>query len=296
MTNRRTSRIALAILLLATPRLSSQAQDSSLAFAQPPRLSVKAVGFPDSGRAQKTFFTRHDLVPVAVAAVVTGGVAVFDERIARWTQTSHVQGSQSLHSSVSDLTRINETPLTIASVVTYGIGRLAHSQTTADVGLHWTESLLLTDVISQAIRGPLGRARPRVSQDDAFKFNFGSGFTKFENRAFPSLHAAVGFATAASLLGEIQLRNPSATKYAAPLLYGFAMIPGLTRMYLNQHWASDVVAGAFIGQFIGHRVVHYAHTHQRTKLDRALLATSVTPNGFGGTIVSVNVENLFGGN
>ena len=92
------------------------------------------------------------------------------------------------------------------------------------------------------------------------------------------------------------LRNPSATKYAAPLLYGFAMIPGLTRMYLNQHWASDVVAGAFIGQFIGHRVVHYAHTHQRTKLDRALLATSVTPNGFGGTIVSVNVENLFGGN
>lgn len=296
MTNHRTSRIALAIFLLAVPRIASQAQDSSLAFAQPPRLSVGAVGFPDSGRAQKTFFTRHDLVPVAVAAVVTGGVAVFDERIARWTQTSHVQGGSSLHNAVSNLTRINETPLTIASVVTYGIGRLAHSQTTADVGLHWTESLLLTDVISQAIRGPLGRARPRVSQDDAFKFNFGSGFTKFENRAFPSLHAAVGFATAASLLGEIQLRNPNATRYAAPLLYGFAMIPGLTRMYLNQHWASDVVAGAFIGQFIGHRVVHYAHTHQRTKLDRALLATSVTPNGFGGTIVSVNVQNLFGGN
>jgi len=297
MTNRRLSRIALAILLLATPRLASQAQDSSLAFAQQPRLGVRgAVGFPDSGHAQKTFFTRHDLVPVGIALVVTGGVAVFDERIARYTQTPHVQGGQSLHNTVSDLTRINETPLTIASVVTYGIGRLTHSQTTADVGLHWTESLLLTDVISQAIRGPLGRARPRVSQDDAFKFNFGSGFTKFENRAFPSLHAAVGFATAASLLGEIQLRNPDATKYAAPLLYGFAMIPGVTRMYLNQHWASDVVAGAFIGQFIGHRVVHYAHTHRRTKLDRALLATSVTPNGFGGTIVSVNVQNVFGGN
>ena len=296
MTNRRTSRIALAILLLATPRIASQAQDSSLAFAQPPRLSVRAVGFADSGHAQKTFFTRHDLVPVAAALVVTGGVAVFDERIARWTQTPQVQGSQSKHSTISDLTRINETPLTIASVVTYGVGRLTHSQTTADVGLHWTEALLLTDVISQAIRGPLGRARPRVSQDDAFKFEFGAGFTKFENRSFPSLHAAVGFATAASLLGEIQLRNPDATKYAAPLLYGFAMIPGLTRMYLNQHWASDVVAGAFIGQFIGHRVVHYAHTHQRTKLDRALLATSVTPNGFGGTIVSLDVQKLFSGN
>jgi hypothetical protein len=296
MTNRRSSRIVLAILLLATPRIASRAQDSSLAFAQPPRPSIRALGFPDSGRAQKTFFTRHDLVPVAVAAVVTGGVAVFDERIAHWTQSPHVQGGHSLDTAVSQLTRINETPLTIASIVTYGIGRLTHSQTTADVGLHWTESLLLTDVISQAIRGPLGRARPRVSQDDAFNFKFGAGFTKFERRAFPSLHSAVGFATAASLLGEIQLRNPDATKYAAPLLYGFAMIPGLTRMYLNQHWASDVVAGAFIGQFIGHRVVHYAHTHKRTKLDRALLATSVTPNGFGGTLVSLNVQALVSGN
>jgi hypothetical protein len=296
MTNPRLSRIALAILLLATPRIAAEAQDSSLAFAQPPRLGVRAAGFPDSGRAQKTFFTRHDLVPVAAALVVSGAVAVFDERIAHYVQSPHVRGSSSLDSTVSDLTRINETPLTIASVLTYGVGRLAHSQTTADVGLHWTEALLLTDVISQAIRGPLGRARPRVSQDDAFNFNFGAGFTKFENRAFPSLHAAVGFATAASLLGEIQLRHPSATPYAAPLLYGFAMIPGLTRMYLNQHWASDVVAGAFIGQFIGHRVVHYAHTHQRTKLDRALLATSVMPNGFGGTIVSVNVQDVFSGN
>ena len=97
MTNRRPLRIALAILLLATPRIASQAQDSSLAFAQPPRLGLRAAGFPDSGRAQKTFFTRHDLVPVAIAAVVTGGVAVFDERIARWTQTPHVQGGKSLN-------------------------------------------------------------------------------------------------------------------------------------------------------------------------------------------------------
>ena len=296
MTNPRLTRIALAILLLATPRIASQAQDSSLAFVQPPRLDVQALGFPDSGRAQKTFFTRHDLVPVGVALAVTGGIAVFDERIGHWTQSSHVQGSESLHKAISQLTRINETPLTIASVVTYGIGRLAHSRTAADVGLHWTESLLLTDVISQAIRGPLGRARPRVSQDDPFKFEFGAGFTKFENRAFPSLHSAVGFATAASLLGELQLRHPEATWYAAPVLYGFALIPGFTRMYLNQHWASDVFAGAFVGQFIGHRVVHYAHTHKRTKLDRALLATSVMPNGFGGTVVSLNVQDLFGGN
>jgi membrane-associated phospholipid phosphatase len=290
-------RIAMAIVLVAAPHAATLAQDSTLAFTQFSRSLMPAsiAGLSDSGRAQKTFFTRHDLVPVTIAAAVTGGLMVFDKKIAHWTQEPHVQGSQSLNHNVSQLTRLNETPLTIASVVTYGIGRLTHSETAADVGLHWTEALLFTDVVSQAIRGPLGRARPRVAQDDPFQFHFGQGFTKFEYRAFPSLHSAVGFATAAALVGEIKVHHSDATWYAAPLLYGVALVPGLTRMYLNQHWASDVFAGAFIGQLIGSRVVYYAHTHKRTKLDRALLATSVMPDGRGATLVSVNVQDLFAG-
>jgi hypothetical protein len=288
--------IASAILLFALPRTGIVAQAPSSAFTQlPPFAPTLAVNLPDSGRGPKTFFTRHDLVPVAIAAAVTGGVMVFDERIAKWTQTASVQGCDTRHNAVNSLTKINETPLAIASIVTYGVGRLIHSPTTADVGLHWGEGLLLTDVISELIRGPVGRARPRVSQDDAFKFEFGKGFTNFDHRSFPSLHSAVGFATAATLLEEVRVHNPSATWYAAPLLYGFALIPGLTRMYLNQHWASDVVAGAFIGQFLGNRVVHYAHTHKRNKLDRALLAMSAQPDGFGGTLVMLNVQQIFAG-
>ena len=291
----RTRRVLAIGLALCAPATASLAQDSSLVSSQSADRPLAASASPsDSGHVQKTFFTRHDLLRTGIAAAVTGGVMVYDKKIAAWTQQPHVQGSQSLHNTVSDLTRLNETPLTIASVLTYGIGRLTKSQTTADVGLHWTEALLLTDVISQAIRGPLGRARPRVSQDDPFKFQFGTGFTKFENRAFPSLHSAVGFATAAAIVGELQLRKPDANWYAAPVLYSLAMVPGLTRMYLNQHWASDVVSGAFIGQLIGSRVVHYAHTHKRTKLDRALLATSVMPNPYGGMLVTVSAQDLFG--
>jgi membrane-associated phospholipid phosphatase len=286
--------IATATLLLSAPAAVSIAQDSSVVAPIAGERTPILFSPSDSGHAQKTFFTRRDLVATVIATGVSIGVMQFDKKIAAWTQQRHVQGGSGLHKTISDLTRINETPLTIASVVTYGIGRLTNSQTTADVGLHWTEALVLTDVFSQAIRGPLGRARPRVSQDDPFKFDYWSGFTKFENRAFPSLHSAVGFATAASLLGEIRMRNPSATWYAAPLLYGFAMVPGLTRMYLNQHWASDVVAGAFIGQLMGSRVVHYAHTHKRNKLDRALLATTVLPDGHGGMMVMVSTQSLFG--
>ena len=289
---------AAALLSLAIPLSYSLGQDARLELTQPALVAPTSLAsnLPDSGRAQKTLFTRHDLIPIAGALVATGVTAIWDKKIAAWWQSPHVQGGNSLNHDVGQLTRINETPLAIASILTYGVGRLANSHTTADVGLHWTEALLLTDVISEAIRGPVGRYRPRVSMDDPFKFKFGAGFTNFENRSWPSLHAAVGFATAASLLEEIEIRNPHDAKYAAVPLYAFAMIPGLTRMYLNQHWASDVVAGAFIGQFIGHRVVHYAHTHKRTKFDRALLATSVTPGGYGNTIVSIDVQKLLSGN
>lgn len=289
---------AAALLLLALPLRVSFGQDARLELTKSPLVAPASLtaSLPDSGHAQKTLFTRHDLVPVAGALVATGVTAIWDKKIAAWFQSPHVQGGHTLNHDVGQLTRINETPLAIASILTYGVGRLAHSETTADVGLHWTEALLLTDVISEAIRGPVGRYRPRSSMDDPFKFKFGAGFTNFENRSWPSLHAAVGFATAAALYEEIDVRNPTAAKYAAVPLYAFAMVPGLTRMYLNQHWASDVVAGAFAGQFLGHRVVHYAHTHKRTKFDRALLATSVMPGGYGNTIVSIDVQKLFSGN
>jgi membrane-associated phospholipid phosphatase len=236
----------------------------------------------------KTFFVKRDLAWSAAAQAGTGVISVFDKRIAHWTQTSGVQGSSSRHRVVSDLTKINETTLTGAALLSYGIGRLTHSGTTADVGLHTAEATILTSVISQVIRGPVGRERPSISPDDQYKFDFGKGFTHFNNRSFPSLHSATGFAAATAVSAEIHERNPTASWWVTPVAYTVAMVPGLTRMYLNQHWASDVVSGAFIGSLVGNRVVHYAHTHRRTKLDRALLGASVVPDGHGGVAVGAS--------
>jgi membrane-associated phospholipid phosphatase len=159
----------------------------------------------------------------------------------------------------------------------------------ADVGLHTAESLVLTVGLADAIRSPLGRFRPRESPDDAFHFKAGEGFTEFSARSYPSIHAAAAFATASSLVGEIRVRNPSAVKYAAPLLYTVALVPGFTRMYLNQHWASDVVAGTLMGALLGSRVVSYAHSHRRSRLDAALLGATIVPDGRGGLMVGMSL-------
>lgn len=249
--------------------------------------SAQQPGVRDSARADRTFFTKRDAVLSGIALAGSAVISVFDVRIANYMQSPGVQDGQSRQDLAHDLTVVNEMPLTVGAALTYGVGRLTHSSTVADVGLHATESLVLTTAIAELIRAPLGRARPRVSQDDQYAFHWGTGFSNFDNRSFPSLHAAVAFATASALVGEIRERKPEANRYAAPLLYTAAMVPGLTRMYLNQHWASDVAAGSFLGALIGNKVVRYAHTHSRSKLDRILLGTAVVPDGRGGMMVAV---------
>lgn len=220
-----------------------------------------------------------------LALAVVGGtaaIAFFDERIARWTRQPGVQGDSARHRLAKKVTVINEMPLTAAAFATYGIGRLTGQEAVADVGWHVTESLLVTIGVAEVVRIGISRVRPRASPDDAFVFEPGKGLKEFDNRSFPSLHAAVAFATATSLVEEIRIRRPGALKYVEPALYAAALVPGFTRLYLDQHWASDVFAGTLLGAWVGRRMTRYAHG-RRTRLDRFMLGAA-SRNDYGTTI------------
>ncbi len=253
--------------------------------------STLAAQSADSTTAPKTFFRRRDLVLSGVAIAGSGVVSIFDERIGRWARSPNVQGPASRHDLFENLTVINEVPLTLGAVALYGIGRISGSDVTAKIGLHATEALVLTVAASELIRGPVGRARPRVSPTDPYNFSFGAGFTDFAKRSYPSIHSAVAFATASVLTGELHERHPGAVPFVAPVLFAAAIVPGATRMYLDQHWASDVVAGAFLGTLLGTRVVTYAYSHRPSKLERALLAVTVVPDGHGGVLIAKTLGN-----
>jgi len=277
----------VACLLLVPSLLSAQAA----AERSDDSVATDPSGQPDTARhraPQKTFFVKRDLAVAGIAVASSGVVSAFDLRIAHWARSPGVQGDSSRHDLVEQLTRANETPMMLAALATYGVGRVAGLHTTADVGLHTLEALVLTTGVSQVVRGVLGRTRPRASLEDPFRFKPFSGFSGFETRSYPSLHTAASFAAATALVGEIRERRPGAVKVAAPLLYTAALVPPLTRIYLDQHWASDIVAGAVVGALLGSRVVSYAHSHRRTRLDRVLLAVSAMPDGRGGVMLVVD--------
>jgi hypothetical protein len=111
--------ITIAVAVLGASASASAAQDSASASTQfQPTAAVRAPALPDSGMGPKTFFTKTDLIWLGSAAVVTGAVMPFDKRIERWWRSDHVQASPTLRNAVNSLTKINETPLAFAGVVT----------------------------------------------------------------------------------------------------------------------------------------------------------------------------------
>ena len=258
-------------------------------------ISATATGFAPAALAQRLpadtlpssnpnrqLFRGRDITLLLGAFVVSSELAHYDTKIAHYTQSASVQGDSGRLRLVKRLTKANETTLTAAAIVGYGIGRLAHFPVVTDVSAHVGEALLITNVASQAIRGPFGRARPYVTHDDQNSdFHVGKGFTSYDYRSLPSLHSASAFAAASAITGEINERRPGTAWPVGAVLYTAAAIPGLTRMYLDQHWASDVVMGGFLGAFIGHKVVVHAHANPRNRLDRLLLGMTVMPEGTG---------------
>jgi membrane-associated phospholipid phosphatase len=222
--------------------------------------------FPGDARAQvhdslprQPLFTSRD---AWMGLGVTAGVVLLslaDLEIRRAVRDDDVQSERYLIEPVRAANRINETTLTIGGIALWGIGRLAGKSAMADMALHTVEGVVAASVVSQLIRGPLGRARPRVNNEDQYDFNYFQGFRNFDYRAFPSIHTSSAFAAAAVLTGEANRRWPGRSWWVGPVAYTIAATPGLARMYLDQHWASDIAMGAFIGIVAGQKVVKYNH-------------------------------------
>lgn len=224
--------------------------------------------------SSKTFFKPHDGRVGAEFLAASAALSVFDARIAHYfldTSRVHVRVGEKLDNF---FTHINETTLTVGGLGVYAIARILHQQTVAQVSFHMAESVAAASLTAQVIRGPLGRTRPKDAKDafnDQYEFHFMKGFSHFQQRAFPSIHSSSGFAAASALVAEVKHRSPGATWWVGVPAYTLALTPGLSRMYLGQHWASDIFSGAFLGTFYGWRVVDYSHAHPTTRIDRIFL-------------------------
>jgi membrane-associated phospholipid phosphatase len=261
--NRRsgTLRRAAWIALLGT--------QASTAFAQ-----IDATSHPPP------LFTWRDGVLAGGFVVATILTRPIDKRAAVSLQDSLRQRNSIYHKSAAIVRNIALPGSTIIGPTMYAAGRLAHNDKLAQVGLYGTEELVVGALTGTLLKDTFGRARPFVdttgpNPDD---WQLLRGFHGGESyRSFPSGHSTAAFAAAAAVSAETSRWWPELTYFGiGPILYGGAAAVGLSRMYNNRHWASDVITGAMIGTFAGTKMVRYNRVHPDNRLNRWLLKTEVS--------------------
>jgi membrane-associated phospholipid phosphatase len=273
------------VLLIFTSGVLALTTLSELAHAQP-ALPPKAKA--DSAKVPAPLFTTKDFVTIGVFAVGTVAMFPFDERLAKHLTNPGARANKFFAKASTDVEWIASPGPYFIGGTLYAVGRIGHWDRVADLGWHGTESVFLADAVTYVLKGVTGRARPFVSTDTTpHDFKFLKGFGNNDRQSFPSGHATSAFAAAAAVTAETGTWWPRSTWVVGPLMYGGATMVGLSRMYHNKHWASDVLLGAAIGTVGGQKVVQYSHAHP-TRIDKVLLHVSAVPDGYGGWALAWN--------
>jgi membrane-associated phospholipid phosphatase len=237
-------------------------------------------------------FVRKDAYYAGGFILATIAAAPLDKYFAQRLQRPWVQENRFLEKTATVFRWTGQPGAYFIGAGMYGIGRLAGNERMADLGLHGTEALVVGQLTGLVLKGTFGRARPYVNPEDPnpFQFKLGRGFRKNDGyRSFPSGHTVTGFAAAAAVVTETNRWWPSSTWYVGPLMYGGASLIGLSRMYNNKHWASDVLTGALIGSFAGRKIVRYHHSHPDNRIDDLLLTGSLSRGANGGMALRMSI-------
>lgn len=265
-------RLGLALLLAAMPATA----------AAPLAAQVPAASAPDDSAprtAPVSVLSAHDLIWAGGTAAATLVAAQLD-RPARAFMLAHGQDDRTLKRASHVVEAIAVPGAFVIGGGLWAGGRLAHERRVADLGLHGTEAVLIGNLVVSTIKLGAGRARPYAGHGP-HDFEPFRGIHDEEYRSFPSGHAVTAFAAAAAVTEEARRWDDGSVWYVAPLLYGGATAVGLSRMYNDKHWASDVVMGAAVGIFTGRRVVRWQHSHPGNRVDRWFLGVSLSPDPMG---------------
>jgi membrane-associated phospholipid phosphatase len=215
--------------------------------------------------------TGKDALLIGAFTLGTAAVAPVDRQVAKRLQNPTTQENRFLRTAATGFRMLAVPGSVLAGAGLYAIGRANGQRRVQSLGLHSVESIVIASAVAQGIKVVAGRARPHVDTDNPHDFQLFRGFSEDKYRSFPSGHTINAFAFASTVTRETQFWWPHSVWYVGTVMYSGATLMGLSRMYNNQHWASDVMGGAAIGTLIGLQVVKYTHSHPGNDIDSKLI-------------------------
>ncbi len=265
---RSASQIAVAALVLAVAAGQAVAQSNGVA--------------PDSASlARPALFRSRDLVYIAALGAAVAATMPADERVERSFQRPSMQNNSGLRNFFRATGYLGDPGSVILSMALYFGGLGFHSRAVAALGMHTGESVVLAGVTSETLKGAIGRARPKSSPTDSRLFRSGKGFSSDDFASMPSTETSAAFAAAGAIARGVKREWSSHATAVSIVAYSGATAVAASRLYKNEHWASDVVGGAGIGLLSAGFVDRFNRRYPNNLAERWFLPQSILPKRNG---------------
>jgi membrane-associated phospholipid phosphatase len=251
----------------------------ALALLAPGPLTAQGAAGDTVPRSSRPFFTRSDAITLGAFTLATIAITPADRHLAQRLQDPRTQENRLLGRGAAVVRDVASPGSFLIGGTLYAVGRVAGNERMASLGLRTTEAVVIGVAAVSVGKAVSGRARPYVSADtNARDFKLLRGLRGGRDyHSFPSGHTATAFAAASAVTATTAHWWPKSNLYVAPVMYGGATLAGISRMYNDKHWATDVMVGAAIGTFSGVKVVRYHNANRESRVDRWLLSGSWAP-------------------
>lgn len=198
---------------------------------------------------------KKDWLKVGVVAGVTASLFLVDKNVKSFAQ-SHQSGVASKFAMVgNDLGNSLYTLPPLGAFYLYGY--LADDHKARRTALLAVESFALSGIMTEGLKTLVHRHRPNAGDSST---SFDGPKLSLKNVSFSSGHTASAFSMA-TVFAEEYKDNP----YVPPIAYGLATLTGLSRIYSNEHWSSDVFLGGVIGYFTSKALLSY-HKEDKNRI------------------------------
>jgi len=151
----------------------------------------------------------------------------------------------------------------------YGTGLMIKDSWLRETAVLGSTALLLASLSTRVLKIAVGRARPYMGLGNTafLPFAFEQGYD-----SFPSGHTAAAFSVTAVLAARID------RPWVSVGLYTLATLTGLSRIYTEDHWFSDVLFNAIFSASLGRSLVLW-YEGPAEENNRTGLSFLPTPHG-----------------
>ncbi len=203
----------------------------------------KGVGYAYS---RPLYWQKGDFIKLGATAGLTLGISAFDDEI----REDFVNQKEHVPNLILDYGWYAGSPQNNfgATGAVYLTGLFTRNQKLRRTGVLLLSAATATGFLQQVTKSFAGRARPQTNLGSNHFKPFGgtAGY-----RSFPSGHAILTFTNAHVVAKQFEswwVKGP---------IYAIGLTPGITRIYEEQHWASDVFLSWVISYFVVESIDKY---------------------------------------